>query len=1076
MGHSNSFVELPEGGFTASSFPSIKELLYRESSPLRLWHSVAHRFQSVGLLSHYEDLLDEADTVASSDLYGNVDSTSKSQREAFSSFTEGEGDYRIPLRMARGATHILRALQSCPERQHSQSFEFSTAENFFKKAEACCLGEPSLDGTFSRDFFSLTTSQVEEKDPSCSIWSGRGFLSLVYTHLAKDSHRRGEYISAAFSLFQNILWKDSQNFVGHLGIAEVHHLRGRWALALKAYAKALFYYHLIPLGVRTPLPSSGYPVNVSLRYLMGVCLIHLKEHEKAVLLFHRCLALTPHHVPSLCALFIILPSEMDTDVRTRINFLERAYQADPQSPLVLLLLTQHLFLAGDFEGVEQHLHRISLERYGGVGGSLSSLSWSDGKDVENVLALPRLHLMADLKYQYARCFHFKKKYLEAYPCYKQALEMQPLHSSTLLNLAKCALFLGRPMEAKSYLITVLKLFPNDYDSLKLLAFVDLMLAIKPNGGTEMAAREGKLPIIRTQTNKSKNEEGEIFSQTSSIESLLHVGRRVDRLKSTETLDKHLYTIQIRAYEALILAGRIDLTEKCLLLYEELTAGMKKREKFSEIFINEDFSVSSHPLLNEERPFELMVEQNNNFGVFCLMTRKLMEARRIFDDLLQKIKKLLEGNLSLKEVRRYKSSLVTIKYNSSIHYEYNGDYSTASHIHKELTMEYSDYVDGWLKRAQFAMESEDFNAAFSHCTNALRCHTLSQKESSIKLQLDAFHNFKMALRMPHRANAYAANALSIILAEHSMTLPAWDCFRWLMESSNSSSSFRYYIHRNMAILLGAIAFTEKPNIKPGNNVQKVDQQKISKAYHYYSVAMKCRPMDREIHLLMARFLYDCMRFKEAIELLQVAQILWPNDIQITFNLNVCMDAHLVNELKPESSIENPQAFQELYHMSQFVAASLVGLIKLKETWNKEKSTSHSSETYHEDRLGLEAIPDVHQLQDILNRYKKIYIPNIKKSLPVVEKNWMEALELKNQMKLQQQQMREEKEVSERQKEEKRLLAEKWQQERANQLMNEANETAAFFRSRYEEAAVQERIKTKSARDSQDMEAFSSDSDA
>uniref|UniRef100_A0A914EKH2 RNA polymerase-associated protein CTR9 homolog n=1 Tax=Acrobeloides nanus TaxID=290746 RepID=A0A914EKH2_9BILA len=203
------------------------------------------------------------------------------------------------------------------------------------------------------------------------------------------------------------------------------------------YKLALFYYKkCLKLNPNCP---------ADVRVGMGYCLAKLGKYEKARMAFERALDLDPHNVQAIIAMAILdMNSGEPARIKHGIKSFSRAYQLEPENPMVLNHLANHFFFKDDLDKVEQ-------------------LAWHAFQLTENEA------MRAESCFQLARCFHKKEDYDRAFRYYYQATQFN--HPKFVLPLYGLGQIYIHREDYDNAIITfekILKITPNNFETLKVL--------------------------------------------------------------------------------------------------------------------------------------------------------------------------------------------------------------------------------------------------------------------------------------------------------------------------------------------------------------------------------------------------------------------------------------------------------------------------------------------------------------------------------------------------------------------------------------------------------------------------------
>ena len=192
--------------------------------------------------------------------------------------------------------------------------------------------------------------------------------------------------------------------------------------------------------------NPGAPASVRLG--MGLCFFKLNKLPKARMAFERALELDPRCVGSLIGLAILeLNNKTVESTKHGIELLSRAYTIDPTNPVVLNHLANHFFYKKDFDKVNQ----LAMHAF---------------HNTENEA------MRSETCYQLARCYHAQGDYVHAFQYYYQSTQFSPPNFILpFFGLGQMYLDKLDFENASQCFEKVLKLYPNNYESLKILGSI-----------------------------------------------------------------------------------------------------------------------------------------------------------------------------------------------------------------------------------------------------------------------------------------------------------------------------------------------------------------------------------------------------------------------------------------------------------------------------------------------------------------------------------------------------------------------------------------------------------------------------
>eukprot|EP00005_Dracoamoeba_jomungandri_P008714 CAMPEP_0174270756 /NCGR_PEP_ID=MMETSP0439-20130205/45618_1 /TAXON_ID=0 /ORGANISM="Stereomyxa ramosa, Strain Chinc5" /LENGTH=1018 /DNA_ID=CAMNT_0015360281 /DNA_START=21 /DNA_END=3074 /DNA_ORIENTATION=+ len=255
-------------------------------------------------------------------------------------------------------------------------------------------------------------------------WVGKGILLLC-----KGKQDR------ALKYFETVLERNEKNTPALLGKGCIYYNQGKYSSALEFYCSALTHNPNCPPNVRLGL---------------GYCYYRLGKVEEALEAFARVLELEPDNVHALAA-FAVLElnrGQSEDSVHKALSLLKRAYEADPEHPLVLNHLSNHFFYKKDYKKA------ITLAR--------NALYNTQVKEIKS-----------ESFYYLGRAYHAQGEYEQAYQFYYRATDNWPDNVLAQFGLGQMYMFMrrdkkGENEEAIACFKAVLQKHPGNYETLKVL--------------------------------------------------------------------------------------------------------------------------------------------------------------------------------------------------------------------------------------------------------------------------------------------------------------------------------------------------------------------------------------------------------------------------------------------------------------------------------------------------------------------------------------------------------------------------------------------------------------------------------
>lgn len=205
---------------------------------------------------------------------------------------------------------------------------------------------------------------------------GRAYICLL----------EGDKMDQAEQQFNFVLNQMQNNIPALLGRACIAFNKKDYRQALNLYKRALKYAPENSAGIRVGLANT---------------FAKLSKLEKAELSFTRATQIDQKCVGALVGLAILeLNMKTPESIRNGVMKLSRAYQYDPQNPMVLNHLANHFFFKKDYERVRQL--------------AMHALNYTENEAMR-----------AESCYHLARAYHAERDYEGAFRYYYQATHLAP---------------------------------------------------------------------------------------------------------------------------------------------------------------------------------------------------------------------------------------------------------------------------------------------------------------------------------------------------------------------------------------------------------------------------------------------------------------------------------------------------------------------------------------------------------------------------------------------------------------------------------------------------------------------------
>ncbi|UJR10596.1 hypothetical protein I4U23_014793 [Adineta vaga] len=252
---------------------------------------------------------------------------------------------------------------------------------------------------------------------------GRAYICLL----------EGDKMDQAEQQFNFVLNQMQNNIPALLGRACIAFNKKDYRQALNLYKRALKYSPENSASIRVGLANAFAKSN---------------KLDKAELAFNRAIEVDSKCVGALVGLAILeLNMKTPDSIKHGVIKLSRAYQYDPQNPMVLNHLANHFFFKKDYVRVRQL--------------AMHALNYTENEAMR-----------AESCYHLARAHHAERDYEEAFRYYYQATHLAPeKFVLPLFGLGQMYLQREDTTNASDCFEKILKIHPNDHESMKILASI-----------------------------------------------------------------------------------------------------------------------------------------------------------------------------------------------------------------------------------------------------------------------------------------------------------------------------------------------------------------------------------------------------------------------------------------------------------------------------------------------------------------------------------------------------------------------------------------------------------------------------
>lgn len=576
----------------------------------------------------------------------------------------------------------------------------------------------------------------------------------------------------AESHFQTQVHKSKETLGSLVGMALT-------AMKRKEYKKSLRFWQV---SLRAIDSDERFPVSVhcSVRFGIGCCFAKLNMNKEARNAFLRVLDFDPNHSTALVSISSLYLNEMKKQSCTpadRVRYLndgfgyvKKAFEAMKRTkvpnPIVLTRLADALFMKKDYETS----HKALLQA--------------------QPLAKDQT-LLSEILYYRGRHYHLSKDYEMAQSYYSEALEKNADLSLATFGLGQIAIYKGQIAEAIDSFETVRSKFPNDYDTLRMLAFLHAQLAENP---IQLSA------IMPTREYEEARESSrDLYARSIELFKCLHY-INTPEIDACGEKDAELLVMYARLLESSPLATQ-ESRSTALKLY------LDAREVITEVpaeLLN-NIGVLYHIMGEHEKAkvfYHLAINEIKNLPDFkkeCLEVTIMYNIARYFED-IQSLAEAEKFHASvLKKMPSYADSHMRL----GIIAQGKGMLQEAAKIYNRVIDKASDNVDAHILLGMLQLNMQQTRAArkqFDKILSSIDKFDLvsllqlgniwlysANKENQDKHLAEAWKLFDKVLQLDPR-NPYAANGIAIALREKGFQQESLKLFEQVRECDDKVPCF------------------------------------------------------------------------------------------------------------------------------------------------------------------------------------------------------------------------------------------------------------------------------------------------
>uniref|UniRef100_A0A0N5AFT6 TPR_REGION domain-containing protein n=1 Tax=Syphacia muris TaxID=451379 RepID=A0A0N5AFT6_9BILA len=631
-------------------------------------------------------------------------------------------------------------------------------------------------------------------------------------------------IDQAEQQFNFVLNQLSENIPATLGKACIFFQKKEFRKALNCYKCVL-----------RKLPDC--PANVRLG--IGYCLAKLGRMDKARAAFQRVLDLEPENVNALVALAILDLNTGSEGIQKGVQLLSRAYNVDRENPVVLNHLANHFFYKKMFDRVEH-------------------LAWHAFQITDNEA------MRAESSFQLARSYHFRNNFEKAFQHYYQATQFaSPNFVLPYYGLGQMYIHREEFDNAISCFEKVLKVFPNNYDTLKVLG--SLYAHSDPADQKEKETRRQKAKEILKKV---------VDMCPDDIEALIDYAQLIENINPQGSLDAYEKVIE------LLQANMIDVPPEIINNIGSLQLSLGRYEE-----AKDSFELALKKLADDSaeelKLLQITVKYNlaRSNEMLCLFNT----AEQLYKNILQEKSNYIDCYMRLGCLARDKGQI----YESSVWF-------------KEGMSVCQTHADAWLLIANLHMSKNEWAPAqkkFEYVMKLTEHHNdpysfvglgnvwletlfsiTRRKEKDKDYRERALNMYSKALKV-HPKNLYAANGIGCILAQKGAIQEARDIFAQVREAT-----------------------AEFPDVWMNIAHVYMDQKQYVAAIQMYDNCMKKFRKFNHIALLqyLARAYYKAGKLVECKQILEKAACEAPDNLLIKFNHAFTLKKLAMQMLKDDKS--------------------------------------------------------------------------------------------------------------------------------------------------------------------------------
>ncbi|CAF0876803.1 unnamed protein product [Adineta ricciae] len=668
-----------------------------------------------------------------------------------------------------------------------------------------------------REFFTQATLLYTHADKilmyDLNHLLGRAYICLL----------EGDKMDQAEQQFNFVLNQMQNNIPALLGRACIAFNKKDYRQALNLYKRALKYSPENSAGIRVGLANAFAKLN---------------KLDKAELAFNRAIEVDPKCVGALVGLAILeLNMRAPESIKQGVIKLSRAYQYDPQNPMVLNHLANHFFFKKEYTRVRQL--------------AMHALNYTENEAMR-----------AESCYHLARAHHAERDYEEAFRYYYQATHLAPeKFVLPLFGLGQMYLQREDTANASDCFEKILKIHPNDHESMKILASIY-------GESSDQDKRDKAREFLKKVTQHDEHD----------IDSWIQLAEILEGVDLQGSLDAYLTASRlIREVH-----GRdtpIEMLNNMGSLHYRLNNYEESRKCFEKGISYAEQACEAEPAYANS----ILVTMRYNLARVCEASFEFDKAETLYKEILREHPKYVDCVLRLGCMARDRGQIYSASDWFKDALEINHNSPDAWTMIGNLHAAKQEWRPGQRKFERILHNPQTANDSYALISlGNIWLQTLympsRDKEREKRHQARALQVYKVVLKNDNR-NIWAANGVGCVLAHKGYLNEARDIFAQVREATADMPD----VWLNIAHI-----YVEQKQYIPA--VQMYENC-LKKFYKYNNV---------EVLTYLARALVKGNRLSEAHNALLNARRVAPHDLTLMYNIALVQQKLAQEILKDENS--------------------------------------------------------------------------------------------------------------------------------------------------------------------------------